>query len=64
MDQLTRTVRETYCPYKGDSNYFSISALGNRVENAVWSYENPHDAVKEIADHLAFYPDRVSITSE
>jgi uncharacterized protein (DUF427 family) len=64
MDQLARTTHETYCPYKGGCNYFSIPALGTRGENAVWTYESPHDAVKEIADHLAFYPDRVSITAE
>jgi uncharacterized protein (DUF427 family) len=25
----------------------------------VWSYENPYDAVAEIKEYLAFYPDRV-----
>ncbi len=27
--------------------------------NAVWTYENPYDAVADIRDHVAFYPDRV-----
>jgi uncharacterized protein (DUF427 family) len=29
--------------------------------NAVWTYEQPYDAVADIRDHLAFYPDKVSI---
>ncbi len=27
--------------------------------NAVWTYESPYAPVKEIAQHLAFYPNRV-----
>lgn len=62
---LQRTDHHTYCPYKGDCSYYSIPAGGERATNAVWSYENPHAAVGEIAGHLAFYPDRVdSITTE
>lgn len=59
MSQLSRTDHSTYCPYKGDASYFSIPVGGDRSRNAVWSYEQPHSAVREIADHLAFYPDRV-----
>jgi uncharacterized protein (DUF427 family) len=59
MDLLVRSQHTTYCPYKGDCNYFSIPSAGERGENAVWTYEHPHEAVAAIAGHLAFYPDRV-----
>ena len=58
---LQRTDHSTYCPYKGDANYFSIVSGGKTLENAIWTYETPYDAVKEIAGHLAFYPDKVTI---
>jgi uncharacterized protein (DUF427 family) len=61
MSLLTRTDHVTYCPYKGDCAYYSIPAGGERAINAVWTYEHPYTAVSEIADHLAFYPDRVAI---
>jgi len=61
MSQLERSTHTTYCPYKGDANYYSIAALGEAGLNSVWTYEAPLEAVGEIADHLAFYPDRVSI---
>jgi uncharacterized protein (DUF427 family) len=65
MDLLIRSQHTTHCPYKGDCNYFSIPSAGARGENAVWSYEHPHDAVAAIAGHLAFYPDRVdAITAD
>lgn len=59
MALLTRTEHTTYCPYKGDCAYYSIPSGGERTVNAVWTYESPYAAVKEIAQYLAFYPDRV-----
>jgi uncharacterized protein (DUF427 family) len=59
MDLLIRSQHTTYCPYKGDCSYYSIPSAGERGENAVWTYEHPHDAVAPIAGHLAFYPERV-----
>ena len=56
---LERTVHATYCPYKGDCAYYSVPAGGERAANAVWTYEQPYDAVAAIRGHVAFYPDRV-----
>ena len=59
MSLLVRTAHYTYCPYKGDCSYYSIPAGGPRSENAVWTYEKPHEAVADIKEHLAFYSTRV-----
>ncbi|PZM16176.1 DUF427 domain-containing protein [Rhizobium tubonense] len=59
LSQLSRTDHRTYCPYKGDCSYYSIPAGGERSQNAIWTYESPYDAVAEIKDHMAFYPNRV-----
>jgi uncharacterized protein (DUF427 family) len=56
--QLKRTVHATYCPYKGDCNYYSLPSGGKKSLNAVWTYENPYPAVAQIKGHVAFYPDR------
>jgi uncharacterized protein (DUF427 family) len=64
MDLLDRTDRRTYCPYKGDASYFMVTAGGLERANAAWSYETPYDAVKPIAGHLAFYPDKVDAIEE
>lgn len=56
---LTRTDHQTYCPYKGECSYYSLT-VGTRIaENAVWEYQTPYDAVTQIRGHVAFYPDRV-----
>lgn len=64
MSLLARTDHATYCPYKGNSAYYSIPAGGDRSVNAVWTYEAPYADVAEIKDHLAFYPDRVDAIEE
>lgn len=64
MSALERTDHGSYCPYKGDASYFSIPAGGERSVNAIWTYETPYDAVAEIKDHLAFYPDRIDAIEE
>jgi uncharacterized protein (DUF427 family) len=56
---LERTETSSYCPFKGDASYYSIPAGGDKSVDAIWVYEHPHDAVAEIKDHVAFYPDRV-----
>ena len=64
MSVLVPSQHETYCPYKGDCSYYSIALGDRRAENAVWTYEAPYPAVAEIADHLAFYPNRVDSIEE
>jgi uncharacterized protein (DUF427 family) len=64
MSLLTRTDNETYCPFKGDAAYYSITPGGDRSINAVWTYEEPYESVAAIKDHLAFYPDRVDAIEE
>ena len=51
----------TYCPFKGDASYFSIPAAGSAGDNAVWTYETPHEAVSQIKEYVAFYPNKVTI---
>ena len=57
MEHYARTAHSTHCPYKGDASYFSLPD----APNAVWSYETPYPAMAAIKDHLAFYPQHVTI---
>jgi uncharacterized protein (DUF427 family) len=51
----------SYCPYKGDASYYSVRTGDSVVKDAIWFYDEPYDAVSEIAGHVAFYADRVQI---
>ncbi|MBJ8341857.1 DUF427 domain-containing protein [Antrihabitans sp. YC3-6] len=59
---LVRTDTSTYCPYKGDASYYTITTSAGDLVDAIWTYEQPYDAVAEIAGHVAFYPSKVTIS--
>ncbi len=61
MTLLPRSEHTTYCPFKGDCNYFNLPSDSDSAVNAVWTYEQPFEAVASIEGYLAFYPDRVTI---
>lgn len=62
---LRRTGTSTYCPFKGDASYYSVETPdGQTAEDLIWTYEQPHPAVAEIAGHVAFYADRADVAVE
>ena len=61
IELLARTEHTTHCPFKGDASYWSIVLEDERLENAVWSYEDPFEQLSVLKDLMAFYPDKVDI---
>ena len=59
-ERLVRTPTTTHCPFKGEATYYAMRDGG---EDVVWSYENPYDEMMAIKGRLAFYPDKVEITT-
>lgn len=47
--------KTSYCPWKGEAHYFSISVDGDINQDAAWYYPEPKDAAKEIAGRVAFW---------
>jgi uncharacterized protein (DUF427 family) len=62
--QLAASELTTYCPYKGEASYYSITPDVDRGTDAVWFYDDPYPAVAEIKGHVAFYPDRATVSVE
>jgi uncharacterized protein (DUF427 family) len=60
--QLAASGLTTYCPYKGDASYYSVTPADGRGADAVWFYDDPYRAVAEIKGHVAFYSDRVELS--
>ena len=60
---LSSTDTASYCPFKGDASYYSVTtAAGTTVTDAAWTYRRPFPAVAAVAGHVAFYPDKAEIT--
>ena len=64
MDLARRTDQSTYCPFKGQASYWTLTVGGLSAENAVWSYPDPLEAVAAIKGHMAFYAEMVDAIEE
>ena len=63
MSSMARSDHKTWCPFKGQASYYSISLNNSHESDAVWSYEDPFTEIGEIKDYLAFYPNKFRIES-
>src|SRR3546814_17284443 len=53
--------RHSRCPIKGEAGYFSVKAGSETLENAAWHYPDPLPDAAPVKDHVAFYPDKVTV---
>ena len=52
---FAETEHRSYCQYKGFARYWTLT-VGDRVEeNVVWAYDEPHDEVAGLEDHIGLY---------
>jgi uncharacterized protein (DUF427 family) len=58
-DVLTRATGGTWCEFKGDALYWTLSVNGRQATRAAWSYPDPTPGFAVIAGHLAFYASKV-----
>ena len=56
MAFLDRSEKTSHCPHKGDATYYTVVTKSRTLDDAVWSYEDPKEAMARIKGHLAFYP--------
>jgi uncharacterized protein (DUF427 family) len=61
LDLLTHTDKATYCPYKGQAEYWSVRAGDKVHEDFVWSYPTPLPESERIAGLMAFYNEKVDL---
>lgn len=58
VDQLEPSATSTKCPFKGTASYYTLVLDGHRVEEAIWSYEDPYDEHAALKGRMAFYDDK------
>jgi uncharacterized protein (DUF427 family) len=61
LDLLTHTDSETHCPYKGQAEYWSVTAGDTVHEDVAWSYATPLPESLGVAGLIAFYDEKVDV---
>ncbi|KAI0132722.1 hypothetical protein BJ170DRAFT_680599 [Xylariales sp. AK1849] len=63
-EYFKKTDLHTHCPWKGDANYYTITAGDKELENAAWYYPETKEKANNIKDHVAFYKTKVDVSTE
>ena len=58
---LRESDHRSYCPYKGEARYWSLSDGDETSVNAMWQYPAPFPELVALKDYVAFFPDRVEV---
>jgi uncharacterized protein (DUF427 family) len=58
MDKLQRSDTTTECPFKGTAHYYHLNLGDKKLEDVVWTYEDPYEEHRELKDRVAFYDDK------
>jgi uncharacterized protein (DUF427 family) len=59
LSLVTPTLHRTFCEWKGQAHYWTITVGDDVRVDAAWSYPSPTPRFAALAGHLAFYPQRV-----
>lgn len=54
----------SFCPFKGEADYWSLAGAERPDPNLVWTYRKPFPEVAGLAGYVAFYADRVRIVGD
>jgi uncharacterized protein (DUF427 family) len=54
-EYLEDSSHTSVCPWKGTANYYTLNVDGKKNEDAVWYYQEPSNAARQIKDRVAFW---------
>lgn len=59
MDLAQSTEHTSFCPFKGEASYWTLTVGDKTVENVFWSYETPYVEVPGMKDLIGIYWNRM-----
>lgn len=61
LEYFSRDRHATWCEYKGEASYYTLTLNGKTIQNIAWFYAEPSPSYTAIEGHLAFYPSKVDV---
>lgn len=59
MQYLHTTLQGSWCEWKGQASYCTVTVGDKQAVNVGWFYTNPNQVFEAIKDYVAFYPSRM-----
>ncbi len=56
MAYLTPTGQKSWCEWKGQAGYYTLTVGDKQADSAAWFYPQPTSEFQAIKDYVAFYP--------
>jgi len=53
----------TRCPWKGEASYYTLAVGDTELKDAAWYYPEPLEKATHIKNSVAFYKNKVTITT-
>jgi uncharacterized protein (DUF427 family)/acyl-CoA thioesterase len=63
-DLLEENDHHSVCPFKGEADYWTVSASDPPVDNVFWAYRTPFDEVGGLRGYLGVYHEKVRVELE
>lgn len=52
---------KTFCPYKGQAQYYHLKVQGKEIKDAIWYYPAPFPESAAVLNRLCFYNEKVDV---
>ncbi len=56
MEYLRPSLRSSWCEWKGQAGYYTVTVGDKQASNAAWFYPHPSADFETISGYVAFYP--------
>ncbi len=59
MEYFIPTSHSTYCEFKGNASYYTITVGNKTLPDGAWYYRNPSPGYETMANYIALYPGKM-----
>lgn len=60
LDLFEANDHHTICPFKGEADYWTLTATDPPTEDLIWAYPTPLDEVAGLKGHVGVYHERLA----